>query len=100
MHGNTAVSGTVKTRDFKHVVAELTTAFEVHRAEGTRLGGVHFELTGENVTECIGGAEGLEHEDLSRSYETGCDPRLNYAQSMEIAFLISNLLRPPKGAGG
>jgi 3-deoxy-7-phosphoheptulonate synthase len=93
MHGNTTtLSNGIKTRDFKSVVSELTSAFEVHAAQGSQLNGVHFELTGENVTECIGGAEGLDSEDLKRGYETGCDPRLNYAQSMEIALLMSTML--------
>lgn len=95
MHGNTITAGAYKTRDFEAIVRELRTAFEVHRAEGGELNGVHFELTGENITECIGGAEGLKSEDLSRSYETGCDPRLNYSQSMEIAFLITRCLQRP-----
>jgi 3-deoxy-7-phosphoheptulonate synthase len=98
MHGNTTTTaGGVKTRDFSQIAAELSAAFEIHRAEGGVLGGVHFELTGDNVTECVGGAEGLGSADLSRSYETGCDPRLNYAQSMEMAFLISALLHQHKG---
>lgn len=99
MHGNTIVANGYKTRDFSSVMAELTTAFEVHQAEGGELNGVHFELTGDNITECIGGAEGLRGEDLSRSYETGCDPRLNYSQSLEIAFLISRFLKPREGRG-
>jgi 3-deoxy-7-phosphoheptulonate synthase len=93
MHGNTVTVGGVKTRDFNMIVAELRAAFEAHRAEGSQLHGVHFELTGENITECIGGAEGLTAADLGRMYETGCDPRLNYAQSLEIAFVIARMLR-------
>jgi 3-deoxy-7-phosphoheptulonate synthase len=93
MHGNTTtVEGGLKTRDFQHIVRELELAFEIHRGLGSQLGGVHFELTGENVTECIGGAEGLGSADLSRSYQTGCDPRLNYAQSMEVALCIAKML--------
>jgi 3-deoxy-7-phosphoheptulonate synthase len=93
MHGNTISVNGVKTREYRSIVRELTSAFEIHSAEGTHLGGVHFELTGDNVTECIGGLENLAPADLSRSYETGCDPRLNYAQSIEMAFLISSLFR-------
>ncbi len=97
MHGNTVVVNNFKTREFGAVLSELTTAFEVHRAEGGELHGVHLELTGDNITECIGGAEGLNADDLARSYETGCDPRLNYSQSMEIAFLITRLLHRREG---
>lgn len=93
MHGNTVSIGGRKTREFNRILAELTSAFEIHRAEGGDLHGVHFELTGENITECLGGSEGLGSADLSRQYETGCDPRLNYSQSLEIAFLISRMLK-------
>jgi 3-deoxy-7-phosphoheptulonate synthase len=93
MHGNTVTMDGYKTRDFANVVLEFTETFEVHLSEGTQLNGVHFELTGEDVTECIGGMSGLSAADLKRSYQTGCDPRLNYAQSMEVAFLISRMLR-------
>lgn len=92
MHGNTQTVEGYKTRDFSHILAELTHAFQIHRAEGSHLGGVHFELTGENVTECLGGAKPLSRRDLETAYQTGCDPRINYAQSMEMAFLISQLL--------
>ena len=71
-------AGGVKTRRFDNIVAELETAFRIHREHGSRLGGVHFELTGEDVTECIGGARGLEERDLSRAYRSQVDPRLNY----------------------
>jgi len=97
MHGNTSTLGQYKTRQFGHIVDELSQAFEIHAAEGSALAGVHFELTGDNVTECVGGAENLSAEDLKRQYETGCDPRLNYSQSMEIAFLISDMLHKHKG---
>ncbi len=83
---------TVKTRDFGAILSELSQAFELHRAHGSRLGGVHFELTGEEVTECVGGSQGLTEADLPRAYETGCDPRLNGAQSLEMAFLIARML--------
>lgn len=94
MHGNTrVVSGSgLKTREFDDILAEIRATFEVHRAEGSRLGGVHFELTGENVTECTGGPEKLLEHHLPRRYTTLCDPRLNYAQSMEVSFLINRIL--------
>ena len=72
----------------------------MHRALGSRLGGVHFELTGENVTECTGGPEKLLEHDLPLRYTSYCDPRLNYAQSMEVSFLISHFLRDDVEAGG
>ncbi|MBS1767944.1 MAG: 3-deoxy-7-phosphoheptulonate synthase class II [Acidobacteria bacterium] len=94
MHGNgeKAENG-LKTRSFEAILSELRQAFEIHREHGSFLGGVHIELTGENVTECVGGAEGLSEADLPRAYETGCDPRLNGAQSLELAFLIAEMLR-------
>lgn len=90
MHGNTerTTSG-VKTRKFEHVLAELEQAFEIHRKQGTYLGGVHVELTGENVTECTGGARGLSEDDLQRAYKSQVDPRLNYEQALELAMLIA-----------
>ena len=94
MHGNALMTRDgVKTRDFAAILAELKMCFEVHRNAGTRLGGVHFELTGENVTECTGGAAGVREIDLKRQYETFCDPRLNYSQSLEMAFLIADILK-------
>ena len=93
MHGNTSTAaGGFKTRDFSHILSEIGQAFEIHESLGSVLGGVHLELTGEDVTECIGGAQGIAPEDLSRSYETFCDPRLNYAQSLEVALLIARRL--------
>lgn len=95
MHGNTVkTSGGLKTRHFEAVLSELRQAFEIHAAEGSQLGAVHFELTGEAVTECMGGNVGVSESDLPRAYETGCDPRLNGAQSLEMAFLIAGMLRP------
>lgn len=89
MHGNTeSVSTGQKTRKFENVLGELKSAFAVHRECNSRLGGVHLELTGENVTECVGGSRGLTESDLARAYNTNCDPRLNYEQAMEIAFSI------------
>ncbi|TFH03862.1 MAG: 3-deoxy-7-phosphoheptulonate synthase [Spirochaetales bacterium] len=94
MHGNTRTTGSGrKTRDFADVLEELERTFEVHRAAGSILAGVHFELTGDDVTECTGGALELREGDLELNYQTYCDPRLNYAQGMEMAFLISRFLR-------
>jgi len=94
MHGNTHLtSGGVKTRNFADVQSEVEQAFDIHRAMGETLGGVHIELTGENVTECIGGARGPGEEDLARAYESEVDPRLNYEQSMELAFLIARKMK-------
>ncbi|MHC5004723.1 MAG: class II 3-deoxy-7-phosphoheptulonate synthase [Planctomycetota bacterium] len=90
MHGNTeSTAGGLKTRKFEHILAELEQAFEIHAAAGTRLGGVHVELTGENVTECTGGARGLSDADLSRTYRSQVDPRLNYEQALELAMLLA-----------
>ena len=83
----------LKTREFDDILSEIRQTFEVHAALGSRLGGVHFELTGENVTECTGGPEQLLEHDLPRRYTTYCDPRLNYAQSMEVSFLIAQYLQ-------
>jgi len=90
MHGNTELTiDSVKTRNFNHILSELEQAFEIHSRTKSYLGGVHFELTGEDVTECIGGARGLSEADLHRTYKTLCDPRLNYEQSLEMAMLIA-----------
>jgi 3-deoxy-7-phosphoheptulonate synthase len=98
MHGNTQVTAAgIKTRRFEDVYSEVEQAFDIHRAMGGQLGGVHIELTGENVTECTGGAHGLNEAGLARAYESQVDPRLNYEQSMELAFLIA---RKMKGAAG
>lgn len=83
----------VKTRKFEHILAELEQAFEIHKKMGTYLGGVHFELTGDNVTECTGGARGMTDADLSQAYKSHVDPRLNYEQSLEMALLIARLGR-------
>jgi 3-deoxy-7-phosphoheptulonate synthase len=92
MHGNTeSTSDGVKTRRFDKIVAELESAFRVHKSMGSHLGGVHLELTGENVTECTGGARGLTDGDLARAYRSTVDPRLNYEQAMEVAMRISGL---------
>mgnify|MGYP001498214385 CR=1 FL=1 len=94
MHGNTikAKNG-YKTRNFNTIINELNMFFKIHKSEGTIPGGVHFELTGENVTECLGGINNIQDEDLDYKYETTCDPRLNNEQSLEIAFLIAALLK-------
>lgn len=92
MHGNTeSTADGTKTRRFDNIVAELEAAFRVHQSMGSRLGGVHLELTGENVTECTGGARGLTDGDLTRAYKSTVDPRLNYEQAMEIAMRIAGL---------
>jgi 3-deoxy-7-phosphoheptulonate synthase len=93
MHGNTreAASGH-KTRSFDDVVAEVRGFFEVHRALGTHPGGIHVELTGDDVTECVGGSAGLEESRLAERYETACDPRLNREQALELAFLVAEML--------
>jgi 3-deoxy-7-phosphoheptulonate synthase len=94
MHGNTETTPTgIKTRRFDNIVAELEQSFAVHTQLGSRLGGVHFELTGEDVTECIGGARGLAEVDLDRAYKSRVDPRLNYEQALEIAMRIAKHLR-------
>jgi len=92
MHGNTeSTSDGTKTRRFDAIVGELETAFTVHESMGSHLGGVHLELTGENVTECTGGARGLTDGDLARAYKSTVDPRLNYEQAMEVAMRIAGL---------
>ncbi|MCB9976547.1 MAG: 3-deoxy-7-phosphoheptulonate synthase class II [Rhodospirillales bacterium] len=94
MHGNTIKSNSgFKTRPFDHILAEVRGFFAVHRAEGTHPGGIHIEMTGQNVTECVGGAEAIGDEDLSSRYHTHCDPRLNANQALELAFLISDELK-------
>ena len=94
MHANTytAESGH-KSRNFDEILSELTSFFETHWSEGTIPGGVHFELTGENVTECTGGARHIVDEDLNLNYQTTCDPRLNAEQSLEVAFQIAEMIR-------
>lgn len=94
MHGNTYTSSNgYKTRHFDKVIDEVQGFFEVHRALGTHPGGIHIELTGENVTECLGGAEDITDVDLPGRYESACDPRLNTQQSLELAFLVAEMLR-------
>lgn len=89
MHGNTeSTESGIKTRRFRKIMREMDLAFDIHRTFHSRLGGVHLELTGENVTECTGGARDLSEEDLKRAYKSTVDPRLNYEQSLELAMLI------------
>jgi 3-deoxy-7-phosphoheptulonate synthase len=103
MHGNTktAQSG-LKTRDFDDILREIETTFDVHDELGTHLGGVHFELTGEDVTECLGGAAGITEQDLDKNYATLCDPRLNYRQALELSFRVARRMarRVPAVTGG
>jgi 3-deoxy-7-phosphoheptulonate synthase len=94
MHGNTVESTSgYKTRHFDRIVDEVQGFFEVHRALGSHPGGIHVELTGEDVTECLGGAQDISDADLHGRYETACDPRLNTQQSLELAFLVAEMLR-------
>jgi 3-deoxy-7-phosphoheptulonate synthase len=98
MHGNTVkASSGYKTRRFEHILGEVQGFFAVHRAEGTHPGGVHFEMTGSNVTECVGGAQDITDEDLSSRYHTHCDPRLNANQALELAFLLADELKSLRG---
>ncbi|BBK31114.1 3-deoxy-D-arabinoheptulosonate-7-phosphate synthase [Stella humosa] len=94
MHGNTIKSGSgYKTRPFDRILSEVRTFFAVNQAEGTHPGGVHFEMTGQDVTECTGGAQAISDTDLSDRYHTHCDPRLNASQALELAFLIAEQLK-------
>ena len=94
MHGNgETLSNGVKTRRFANIRSEIEQSFDVHAANGTRLGGVHLELTGENVTECLGGARALNEQDLTRAYRSTVDPRLNYEQSLELALTVVHRVR-------
>ena len=94
MHGNTikATNG-YKTRPFDMILSEVEDFFAVHRAEGTHPGGIHIEMTGKNVTECTGGAHAITEENLRDRYHTHCDPRLNADQSLELSFLVAELLK-------
>ena len=93
MHGNTIKSTTgYKTRPFESVLREVREFFQIHGAEGTIPGGVHFEMTGKDVTECTGGVRAVTDEDLSDRYHTACDPRLNASQALELAFLVAEEL--------
>lgn len=93
MHGNVVKSNTgYKTRPFDRILREVKGFFAVHRAEGTHPGGIHIEMTGQDVTECVGGAVAITHEALGDRYHTHCDPRLNAEQSLELAFLVAEML--------
>jgi len=93
MHGNTVKSDSgFKTRPFNSILQEVREFFAIHKAEGTIPGGVHFEMTGQDVTECTGGVRAVKDEDLSARYHTACDPRLNASQSLELAFLVAEEL--------
>jgi 3-deoxy-7-phosphoheptulonate synthase len=94
MHGNTITSTSgYKTRPFDRILGEVKSFFQIHAAEGTHAGGVHLEMTGQDVTECIGGARAITDEDLNDRYHTACDPRLNAEQSIDMAFLVAELLK-------
>jgi 3-deoxy-7-phosphoheptulonate synthase len=97
MHGNTIKAATgFKTRPFDRILSEVRQYMEIHRAEGTYPGGIHVEMTGRDVTECIGGATSISEADLSDRYHTHCDPRLNADQALELAFLVAELLKPAR----
>lgn len=94
MHGNTVKTNSgIKTRSFDSILEEIIVSIDTHEKVGTRLGGVHFELTGDDVTECVGGAAGITEDTLGLRYVTECDPRLNYQQALEIAFLLARHIR-------
>jgi len=94
MHANTVKSANgYKTRHFDRILDEVRTFFEIHEAEGTYAGGVHFEMTGQDVTECVGGAQAITEANLSARYHTHCDPRLNASQALELAFLLAQMLK-------
>ena len=98
MHGNTVTAAGYKTRPFERILREVQAFFDVHRAEGTHPGGIHVEMTGKNVTECTGGARAVRDEDLQNRYHTHCDPRLNADQAVELAFLVSDLVKKSNSA--
>lgn len=95
MHGNTTKAGAFKTREFSKIMAEVRAFFEIARSEGVYAGGVHLEMTGQDVTECVGGK--ITQESLQNRYETQCDPRLNADQALELAFLIAELVKKARG---
>jgi len=100
MHGNTeSTSGGLKTRRFENILKEIDLAFRIHAEMGSYLGGVHVELTGEDVTECTGGARGLTEGDLQRAYRSSVDPRLNYEQALELALLIAERSHSSRRSG-
>ena len=98
MHGNTITSSNgYKTRPFDRILSEVRGFFDVHNEEGTYAGGVHFEMTGQDVTECLGGAQAISEVSLADRYHTHCDPRLNASQALELAFLIADMLKENRG---
>ncbi|MBI5163885.1 MAG: 3-deoxy-7-phosphoheptulonate synthase class II [Magnetospirillum sp.] len=98
MHANTVKAGSYKTREFDRILAEVKAFFAVHKAEGTHAGGVHFEMTGQDVTECVGGSKAVTEARLGDRYHTHCDPRLNANQALELAFLIADALKVERAA--
>jgi 3-deoxy-7-phosphoheptulonate synthase len=99
MHGNTIKSSTgYKTRRFDRILSEVRDFFAIHETEGSYAGGVHFEMTGADVTECLGGAQEISEENLSDRYHTHCDPRMNASQALELAFLVADMLKHRKSA--
>ena len=91
MHGNTIKSGNgIKTRPFESILNEVKRNIQIHKAEGSRAGGIHLEMTGQNVTECTGGMDEISENNLADRYRTHCDPRLNANQAIELAFLIAD----------
>jgi 3-deoxy-7-phosphoheptulonate synthase len=100
MHGNTRTTADgIKTRNFEEILDEIDQAFDIHASCQNRLGGIHIEVTGEDVTECIGGARGLREADLKLAYKSGLDPRLNYEQALEMALFISRKMSNTEGRG-
>ncbi|MCB1446009.1 MAG: 3-deoxy-7-phosphoheptulonate synthase, partial [Rhizobiaceae bacterium] len=93
MHGNTITLNSYKTRPFDRILTEVENFFAIHQAEGTHPGGIHIEMTGNDVTECTGGARALSADDLQDRYHTHCDPRLNADQALELAFLLAEKLK-------
>jgi 3-deoxy-7-phosphoheptulonate synthase len=94
MHGNTIKSSNgIKTRPFDQIIDELKQNIQIHKSEGSRIGGIHLEMTGQNVTECTGGLDDISEADLTDRYRTHCDPRLNANQAIELAFLIADELK-------
>ncbi len=100
MHGNTISAGGYKTRPFDRIMSEIRSFFAAHQAEGTYAGGIHLEMTGKDVTECMGGARAISEENLRDRYHTYCDPRLNAEQAIEVAFLVAELLKAERLARG
>jgi 3-deoxy-7-phosphoheptulonate synthase len=93
MHGNTITLNHYKTRPFERVLSEVESFFQIHRAEGTHPGGIHVEMTGNDVTECTGGARAVSADTLQDRYHTHCDPRLNADQALELAFLLAERMK-------